>query len=477
MTLFQATAIILGAKIGTTVTGLLVSLSSIKADVVFSSFAIIGVFMMMFSKKDKVQKIGAILTGFGLIFVGLDVMSASFRIPSINEAFKRLFASIDFPLLLILVGTLFTALIQSSSAATGIIIIMIGAEGTLSLAQALYLVIGANIGTGITGIIAGIGASTDAKRVSFIHVFTAIIGAVFIGAIVWIFQPYVINVFQKLIPSAEWQVSIFHIIFNVINTFCLIPFINPLIKLSKMAIKDKPQKQVIDNKNRLKYIDDRLLSTPAIAVAQVIKETDFMANLAKNNLEKAMESIFNQDISSKDEILKTEEHINFTNYAIAKYLIKIAGQQITAKDEKTVGTLHHVIDDIERIGDHAQNFIEQAEKMKKEQIQFSDEAITELRQMYNKVNLMFDLSINVFNHNDTTKLPEISELENQVDEYKVKLGNQHIERLNCGKCAVEKGTYYFALTSALERIADHLINIAYSINNPTGSQRQAKINH
>lgn len=470
MTLTQATAIIMGANIGTTVTGIIISFSAFNVSLYASVLAFVGV-MMMFFKNDSVKKAGGVLCGLGLLFVGLDAMSGAFGNSEIKNMFGNMFAAIEFPLLLILVGTLFTALIQSSSAATGLLIIMVG-QGALSVGNALFIVLGTNIGTCITAVIASVGTTTNAKRTALIHLLFNLAGTIVFTVVLWLLGPYVVGLLSSVFSNPQMQIAWFHVAFNIITTAMLLPFIKQLVKLAKLIIKDKPKPE--ERIYQLKYIDDRLLHTPPIAVAQVQKEILFMAELAKENLSLSVNALITRDYVNKDKVVENEARINHTYHAIARYLIKLASLSLSESDEKLIGAYHHVISDIERIGDHSENFLEQAEEMEKENVDFSEAAVAELAQMYNKVDNMFDLSVHAFSHRDYIVLERIASIEEEVDAMKDSLGASHIERLNSGDCAVERGTYFFAAISGLERIADHLINIAFSIKNPTGSQSKRK---
>ena len=470
MTLTQATAIIMGANIGTTVTGIIISFSAFNVSLYASVLAFIGV-MMMFFKNDSVKKAGGVLCGLGLLFVGLDSMSGAFANSEIKNMFGNIFTAIEFPLLLILVGTLFTALIQSSSAATGLLIIMVG-QGALSVGNALFIVLGTNIGTCITAVIASVGTTTNAKRTALIHLLFNLAGTVVFTVVLWLLGSYVVGLLASVFSNPQMQIAWFHVAFNVITTAMLLPFIKQLVKLAKLIIKDKPKAE--ERTYQLKYIDDRLLHTPPIAVAQVQKEILFMAELAKENLSLSVNALITRDYVNKDKVAENEARINHTYHAIARYLIRLASLSLSESDERLIGAYHHVISDIERIGDHSENFLEQAEEMEKEGVDFSEAAVAELAQMYNKVDNMFDLSVHAFSHRDFIVLERIASIEEEVDAMKDSLGASHIERLNSGDCAVERGTYFFAAISGLERIADHLINIAFSIKNPTGSQSKRK---
>lgn len=470
MTLAQATAIIMGANIGTTVTGILASLSAFPVMKIFGVLVLVGALMVMFSKKEKYKHIGFILGGLGLVFVGLDLMSGAFKNEKISNAMITAFTSIDFPLLLILLGLVFTALIQSSSAVTGILVTMVGA-GALPLDCALFIVLGSNIGTCLSAWLASVGASVNAKRVAVIHLTDKVVGTVIFTAILWPLSGPVVSLLQKMFPQPEFQVAMFHFFFNFFTTLILLPFISTIVKFAEFCIKDKRGSG--DELPHMYYIDDRFLQTPPIAVAQVKREVDHMGDMAKTNLKRAMSAILTLDMSERDNVIKDEQRINFINKGVAKYLIKLSSHDLTRSDEKLVGSLHHVVSDIERIADHAENFMEDAQAMIDGDCAFTGDALDELEDMYDKVMAMFDEAMLIFENNDVGRLNAFSEREQEIDMTKRLLGNNHIARLNAGGCSVESGTHFYSIISALERIADHLTNIAFSIKSPSGSQREA----
>ena len=461
MTLFQATAIIMGANIGTTVTGLLVSLSSLNISVFVSAFALIGILMTMFSKNKTVKNIGGVVCGLGLVFVGLDLMSSALQgNEQIRGAFASLFSSISFPLLLIFFGALFTALIQSSSAATGLIITLVSQQ-VLPVESGLYIVLGTNIGTCITAIIASIGTSTNAKRAALIHLTFNLIGTVIFSLLLVFLNKYFVRLLTAMAPNAPaMQIAYFHIFFNVLTTLLLMPFIKQLTWFATKVIRDKENDEEV---LKLYYIDDRILHTPPIAVAQVLKEVLNMAEMARQNLDRAFNALTTGNVSEKDKILRDEQKINFINKGVARYLVKMASLALPTTDEKLVGSLHHVISDIERIGDYAENFLEDAEQMKEGGVEFTSAAIGELNEMYGKVSEMYRGAVKIFEYRDLSGLGKIDDIENQIDEMKILFEHTHIARLNAGECTVESGSHFYAVISALERIADHLTNIAYSI--------------
>ncbi len=469
MSLLQATAIIMGANIGTTLTGVIIALSGFSLSTYMAILAFIGVLVSMIAKNDTVKKIGSAITGLGLMFVGLSFMSDSFKTPQIATALETVFRKVEFPLVLILIGIVCTALFQSSAAMTAIVVTMSGA-GIIPLSSALFIILGTNIGTCVTALIAAVGASTNAKRTAMIHLLFNAIGTILFTAVIWIFRSPVEKLLGLMSSNTQMQVALFHVFFNVLTTAVLIPFMKPLTKLATLLVREKKDD---DEQLKLYYIDDRILHTPPIAVAQVLKEVLNMGEMARGNLDCAMHAVLTGETGDKDKILKTEEKINFINKGVARYLIKMSSLSLSKSDEKLVGTLHHVISDIERIGDHAENFIEQAVEMRENDIVFSEEALSELESMYRRVRGMFDLSLEVFENRDTSKLKQVSDDESDIDMLKKLLGNNHIMRLNNGNCTVESGTYFYAVTSALERVADHLTNVAFSIKSPSGSQVEA----
>ena len=476
MTLFQATSIIMGANIGTTLTGVIIALSGFDIGSYMAILAFVGVAMMMFAKRDAIKKVGSALAGLGLMFVGLSLMSNALKNSEVlSQGLQSVFKAVNFPLLLILVGIVFTALFQSSTAMTALVVTMaapaVGGQPIIPMESALFVILGTNIGTCITAIIAAIGASTNAKRTAVIHLLFNAIGTIVFTTFIWIFKSDVVWLFSKMSSKPQMQVALFHVIFNVLTTLLLVPFISPLTKIASLVVRDKRGSE--DEAPRMYYIDDRFLQTPPIAVAQVKREVDHMGEMAKKNLKRAMTAILTQDISAREKVIRDEQRINFVNKGMTKYLIKLSSQSLSRSDEKFVGTLHHVVSDIERIADHAENFMETAAEMRESECVFSQVALDELEDMYDKVMAMFDEAMFIFENNAVGKLNDFSARENEIDMTKRILGNNHIARLNAGECTVETGTYFYSIISALERIADHLTNIAFSIKSPSGSQREA----
>ena len=445
MTLMQATPIIMGANIGTTITGVLVALKNDYFNMLMYLFAFAGV-MMGFFKKEKIKIAGLLCSGLGLIFVGLNIMSSeqAFGNPLVESMFQGIFSVIDFPLLLILVGIIFTALIQSSSAATGVVITMVG-SGVLPLDLALFIVLGANIGTCVTALLASIGANANSKRVALIHFTFNVVGTVFFTAIVWLFKEPMINLLVSLFPgsdpmSLQMRVSVFHVIFNVTTTLLLLPFVKQLVQYSCTVIRDKKAETT---KHTLKYVDERLLSMPPVALMQAKKEIDYMLSLVEENIGLSVTSITGNPAENAMRITENEEIIDFTNGALTNFLIKLSSH-VDEQDEERIGSYFHVLNDLERIGDHAENFHEIGQEMLAKKLSFSDTALTDIKQMYAVVIDMISIAKDAFDAENPEHLPTLAALENQTDEMKRAFRAKHFTRLSEGNCSLEVSPYYRA---------------------------------
>ncbi len=473
MTLMQATPIIMGANIGTTITGVLVALKNDYFNMLMYLLAFAGV-MMGFLKNEKAKLAGLLCSGLGLIFVGLNVMSseAAFGNPLVERLFTNIFKTIDFPLLLILVGVIFTALIQSSSASTGVVITMVG-TGVLPLDLALFIILGANIGTCVTALLASVGANANSKRVALIHFTFNVIGSVMFAALIWIFKEPAVNLLVSIFPgndpmSLQMRVSVFHVIFNVTTTAILLPFTKHLVKYSCLVIKDKKTDEEVHS---LKYVDERLLTTPSIALMQVKKEMEYMLSLVERNMNLSFEAMENGTLDGGDEVRSNEAIIDFTNGALTKFLIKLSANA-SQSDEVVIGSYFHVLNDVERIGDHAENFYEIGEEMLGKKLEFSEKARSDIKKMRDIIMQMLVISKDAFENLNKERLPELIVLENEADGMKKELTASHFSRLAEGNCSMEVSPYYSSAISGLERVADHLVNVGYSIVNPIGSEKE-----
>ena len=472
MTLTQATPILLGAKIGTTVTGLLVALKNDYFNMLMYLLAFAGV-MMGFAKSEKIRLFGSLFGGLGLIFVGLEVMGSeqAFKNPLVMDMFREVSTMVDFPILLVLIGVVFTALIQSSSAATGVIITMVG-TGVLPLGQAIFLVIGANVGTCVTALLAAVGGKANAKRVALIHFTFTAIGAVLFTAAMWIFKDQMVSFLHMVFPSestmsVQMRVSLFHVIFNVTNAIIMIPFVNQLVKFSELVVKDK---NVAEKTRSLKYVDDHMLAMPSVALVQVKQEMEYMLSLAYKNTALSFDALCKGENVHGEEIIENEAIIDFTNGALTKFLIKLSAE-VDQSSEMVIGSYFHVLNDLERIGDHAENFYEIGAEMQAKKLAFSSVAVDELKDLCDTVIKMFDISKDAFEHLNRARLADLKNLEQDTDDMKRALIASHFARLAEGNCTVDHSPYFSSAVVGLERVADHLINVGYSILDPTGSDK------
>lgn len=466
MSLTQAITISYGANIGTCVTALIVAVgvggfADVQLTVIFAALAGVGALMIMFTKKDKVKKIGGIITGLGMIFVGLSVMTSSMSIFSQSDKISAFLAKISNPALLLLFGILFTALIQSSSAVSGIVITMVASvPALLQFDQALYIILGSNIGTCITSLIAAIGTNTNAKRAAVINVFYKTVGVIIFGILsIWVPFGKMFSVFK----APALQVAMFHLFFNVVATVIFFPFTNLMVKASEKIMPEK-KKTVDENEPHLYFLEERLLRTPPVAVAQLKNEIENMAEIAKSNFDKCMDAVMVGKVSDViDEIAKNEKCLNFLNREITKYLVKLSQVDLSEDDKILISTSYHTVSDIERIGDYAENISEYAEKMEADKLTFSPKAISEIQTLKATITNLYDEVMKTYKEDTLDYIDKVNEYEESVDRQKEEMGEHHIERMNKGECTPEVGAIYLSLSSNAERVADHMTNIAYAV--------------
>ena len=466
MSLTQAITISYGANIGTCVTALIVAVgvggfADVQLTVIFAALAGVGALMIMFTKKDKVKKIGGIITGLGMIFVGLSVMTSSMSIFSQSDKISAFLAKISNPALLLLFGILFTALIQSSSAVSGIVITMVASvPALLQFDQALYIILGSNIGTCITSLIAAIGTNTDAKRAAVINVFYKTVGVIIFGILsIWVPFGKMFSIFK----APALQVAMFHLFFNVVATVIFFPFTNLMVKASEKIMPEK-KKPVDENEPHLYFLEERLLRTPPVAVAQLKNEIENMAEIAKSNFDKCMDAVMVGKVSDViDEIAKNEKCLNFLNREITKYLVKLSQVDLSEDDKLLISTSYHTVSDIERIGDYAENISEYAEKMEADKLTFSPKAISEIQTLKATITNLYDEVMKTYKEDTLDYIDKVNEYEESVDKQKEEMGERHIERMNKGECTPEVGAIYLSLSSNAERVADHMTNVAYAV--------------
>lgn len=458
MSLAQAVGVIMGANIGTTVTSLLIALN-------FSSVAaasvLVGVILMLASKKTVVKNLGAIFTGFGLLFLGIDMMSDSMAPLRESAGFMNFIVTVSEsplrPLFGIILGIVMTAVLQSSSASVGVLQTL-AMQGLVPLKFSVFVLFGQNIGTCLTALFSTVGAKKNSKRAAVIHLLFNLIGTgIFI--LIALLTPYV-EWIEKLSPDPMAQIAISHIVFNIVSTVIMFPFAKALVKLSCLLV---PGKDDSESEMHCKFIDDRLLNTPPFAVMQVSKEVARMAKLARDNFETSAHALINRSDKDLDKVMENEEIINYLNHHITSYLVKLNALDITDSDSDYIARVFHAINDIERVGDHAINLAEAAQHNIGEGLKFSDPAREELNQLCGSVVTLLERSMAAFDNQSLSdnEAKELSDLEEHIDDLTLECQDSHIFRLNRKECNTEAGMLYLNTITDFERVGDHAINIAF----------------
>ena len=459
MNLYQAAGVILGANIGTTITSQLVSFNLSK---IAPLILLVGVVVMMFTKKEKVRKVAEVVVGFGILFVGLSTMSQAMANMKNEPQVVNLLMSLKNPFLATLMGFALTAIIQSSSVTVSIVLLLAN-QDLLPLPITLYIILGCNIGACATAMLASMTGKKDAKRAALIHLLFNIIGTVIIYIALFVAGDQIVELIKSISADNGRFVANAHTLIKIAQVIMLFPFTGWLVKMTYLIVPGEDQKVGYRESYQLKYIGDKVVFNPATAVVEVIKELERMASLAEENLNRAMNALITLDEEDIEEVYEVEKNINFLNHAITDYLVKINQTTLPIEDLNSLGALFHVVNDIERIGDHAENVADAARQRKEEGVSISKEAQKELGDMLEMVNKIIRYAVEMFAKSDETHMQEIVTLEDQVDEKERELQKKHVERLTRGECSPEAGMIFSDIVSGLERVADHATNIAFAI--------------
>ena len=460
MNLYQAAGVIFGSNIGTTVTALLVSF---KLEKVAPLILFAGVAIVMFCKKSKLKKFAEIVIGFGILFMGLSAMSAAMSFMRESPEVMNVFSSIKNPLFAVILGLVITAVVQSSSVVVSIMVLLAN-QGLIGLDMCMYITLGSNIGACTSALLASLNGKKDAKRAALIHILFNIIGTILMYVTFAFDVDGFVRVMSKIAGNDAGRiVAVSHLSIKVIQVILMTPFIGPLVKLTGRIIPGEDEKVGYRESFKLQYIGDNVVLNPATAVVEVINEVDRMASLAGENLNRAMNALITLDKDDIDEVYKVEENINFLNHSITNYLVKINQTTLPIEDLKSIGGLFHVVNDIERIGDHAENVADAARTRIESGVTISKEAQAELGCMLDMVNEIFRLSTQMFKTGLDTNLDRIVDLEAKIDDKERELQQNHVDRLTRNECTPEAGMIFSDIVSGLERVADHSTNIAFSV--------------
>ena len=459
MTLTQAAGVIFGANIGTTVTALLVSFKLEKAAPLI---LLLGVLVVMFVKKQKITQWGEVIVGFGVLFMGLGSMSSAMAGMKDSPAVLEMFASLQSPLLAVLLGTVLTAVIQSSSVTVSIMVLLAN-QGLMSMEIGMFIILGCNIGACTSALLASLAGKKDAKRAASIHLIFNVIGTVIVYIIFSLAVGKVVSILTYLAGGDAGRVVAFaHIFIKVFQVIIMMPFIKQIVKLTYLLVPGDDRKIGYRDSYQLKYIGETMVLNPATAVVEVIKELDRMGSLADENLNRAMNALVTLDREEIDEVYEVEKNIDFLSHAITNYLVKINQTTLPIEDLKSIGALFHVVNDIERIGDHAENIADAAARREETGVEFSKAAQRELGEMMNMVNTILRFSFEMFVKSTEEHVEDIRNLEEAIDEKEKELQQRHIERLSNNECTPEAGALFSDIVSGLERVADHATNIAFA---------------
>lgn len=467
ISLAQATAMIMGANIGTTLTAQIAALSAFEFSKYIKIIAFVGILMTMISKKETTKKAGFIITGLGLIFIGLGLMSAS--LTPLKEEASDVFTLVTNPFLMFLIGIFLTALVQSSAAITSILIsiaaagLQIGDGGN----SVLFIILGTNIGSCVTALMSSFGASPNAKRASLIHLLFNTFGSLIFFIILLIFPGFMDVTFGKWFKETATQIAMFHTFFNVIGTIVFLPFTNVFVRIATFLVKDKPVKE-----ENITLLDERIIQNTSLAIEQVEKETMRLADIAMQSFRSAYKAFYDKNADELSETVNNISVCDKMSKQITNYLIKVS-LNTGLTEEKKINDIHNNIGDIMRIAEIADNFTKYTRHEVEDNLTFSDGVKEELNEMVSRIENLFNLTKEAILTKNSAVINEIDVVEESVDAMRKHLIDSHIERLNRGECKAENSSIFINLVSNLERLGDHLTYIAYTIKPMNERKEQA----
>lgn len=474
MSLFQATAIIMGANVGTTLVAWIIALGGSKFSftVFLLGFASVGAFMTAFAKKEKIKTLGNVFAGLGLLFVGLNVMSEALGFEQGSAEYSAVYSFLSgldtpfLPIIFLLVGIAVTSLVQSSAAVNAIVITMAAAglfDGLSNSNALFFIVIGTNVGTCVTALISSIGANANAKRAAFIHFIFNVFGTVLFMIVMLCWSGFADTLIIPVFPdNTEFQITFFHTLFNVVCAALFLPFVNLFVKLANAVVRDK-KKSASKNKKIVDELDERLLRTPSVALAHLYEQTGAAFTSAKRALDLSFEAFVKKDVFAKEKVLECNADVAEANKTAVANLVKLSAAALSEEEEKDISTLHNVYNDVVRVSEIAENLTKYTDRYVEDNLEFSDEFLEMLRSMYSKLEKLFDVALQAFLSKDLELLAEVDALEDTIDNDRRDLVATHVARLNEGKCRPASSGVFINLVGNLERAADHVTFIAHSI--------------
>lgn len=465
LTLAQATSVIMGANIGSTVTAQIAALEGFSVSSFATALALFGVLLTMLSKKDRVKEVGSLIASVGVIFIGLKFTSSAMEIVSENQSFVLFLATIKSPVVLVLIGVAVTAIIQSSAATAVIVLSLVGAGITIGNGgnAPLFIILGSNIGTCITAAISAIGVQTNAKRVALIHLLFNVFGSLIFFVILSLWSTFMDDVLVTLFPGApQTQIAMFNTFFNVLCTALFIPFVNVFVKLAQIIMPDKKQSSVAE----ASYMDVRFVTSPSIALTQVSKEIVVMCNDAEQALEIAIDAFMRRDTGKQQDVDDNYRKVVKHNIDITEYLIKLSANVDNVKSEMEITSYHGMLGDIVRIADLSLNIVRYVGHISEKGLVFTNAVNNEVDIMYKKIQEMYSFMIDYILTKSTALIPVVDALEDEIDEMRREFAANHITRLNDGECNPQSGGMYTNLLNNLERIADHITFVVHAGDGP-----------
>ena len=459
--LYQAAGIIMGANIGTTITSQLVSF---KLSDYAPIFLLIGAVLVMFVKKPAINRIGQIIVSFGALFLGISLMSQAMGGLKESEAVLKLFSSLSNPFLAVLLGFFITGVVQSSSVTVSIVLLL-AQQGLLdNFNIVIFIILGCNMGACVSALLASLSGMKDAKRAAMIHFLFNLVGTIIVFIIMIFAGDLIVSGIMRISSNNYGRfVANSHTIIKVFQVLILFPFSSLLVKATYLVIPGKDDKVGYNDEFKTQFIGNKVVFNPATAVVEVTNEIERMANLSLDNLNRAMNSLVTLDSEEINKVAEVEKNINFLNKTITDYLVKLTQSNIPIEDLQNIGAYFHVVNDIERIGDHATNIAETAQIRKEKNIEFSKEAFNEMAQMMEAINLNLQYAIEMFASRKMEHIEQVRETEDRIDNMEKEFQQTHVQRLTKNECTAEAGMLYSDILSGLERVGDHATNIAFSV--------------